>query len=142
MSVYLGKDKLLKKGKDTNVSHNVVKEMIKCLSGRGHKLFMDNCYSSPNLFLDLLKEDKMNCVGTIKIKRKNFPKDVVSKKMKKGDLNVKCANGMIAMCWRDKREVLMLSNMHHPKNQNTGPEKNEKPEAVKTYNEHMGYFLI
>lgn len=43
-----------------------------------------------------------------------------------------CGKGMIAMCWKDKRAVLILSNMHDPTKQTPGPDKseNQKPSST------------
>ncbi|GFR24710.1 piggyBac transposable element-derived protein 4 [Trichonephila clavata] len=96
MRVYLGKDK--KENLSTSASFNVVNAMTDCIKGKGHKVFMDNFFSSPELYRDLLKEKKINSCGTVRPNRKNFPKNLAPCKMKQGDLAVKFCNGMTAMC--------------------------------------------
>ncbi|GFR14626.1 guanine nucleotide-binding protein subunit beta-2-like 1 [Trichonephila clavata] len=79
--------------------------------------------------------------------------------MKQGDLAVKFCNGMTAMCWKDKRQVYMLTNMHSPRNEFIIDERKRffkkidgdvsesekdqlsttKPKIVADYNKHMGY---
>ncbi|GFT97714.1 hypothetical protein NPIL_263411 [Nephila pilipes] len=51
-------------------------------------------------------EYKINCCGIMRPNRKNCPKRLP--KMQNGDLSVRCG-----MCWKDKREVFLLSHMHH-----------------------------
>ncbi|GFV79630.1 piggyBac transposable element-derived protein 4 [Trichonephila clavipes] len=63
MRVYLGKDK--KENLSTSASYNVVYTMTDCMKGKGHKDFMDNFFSSPELFRDLLKERSINSCGTV-----------------------------------------------------------------------------
>jgi len=75
---------------------------------------MDNFFSSLSLFLELHKEFKTNSCGTIRSNRKNYPKNLASKEMAEGECIKKYWNGMTALIWKDKREVNMLSNMHHP----------------------------
>ncbi|GFW42752.1 piggyBac transposable element-derived protein 4 [Trichonephila clavipes] len=61
--------------------------------------------------------------------------------MKKGYLSVKFGCGMTAMCWKDKREVFMLSNMHDP-DMSTSTlcnDRCEKPGLVTSYNTNMGF---
>lgn len=138
MQVYLGKDKNEEKP-FCSAAFNVVSEMAKTIKGKGHKLFMDNFFSSPDLYHFLHSEMKVNCCGTVRKNRKKFPKDMVMKKMARGSTTTRFANGMTALCWKDKREVLMLSNMHLPSNQVQKNENKEKPPIVADYNKHMGY---
>ncbi|GFS50709.1 piggyBac transposable element-derived protein 4 [Trichonephila clavipes] len=114
MRVYLGKDK--KENLSTSASYNVVYTMTDCIKGKGHKVLMDNYFSSPELFRDLLKERSINSCGTVRSNRKHFPKDLAPCKMRQGDVAVKFCNGMTALCWKDKRQVYMLTNMHSPRN--------------------------
>ncbi|GFV61118.1 piggyBac transposable element-derived protein 4 [Trichonephila clavipes] len=159
MRVYLGKDK--KENLSTSASYNVVYTMTDCIKGKGHKVFMDNFFSSPELFRDLLKERSIiyNSCGTVRSNRKHFPKDLAPCKMRQGDVAVKFCNGMTALCWEDKRQVYMLTNMHSPRNKLITEElkrffkkfdgdvslcKKEKltttkPKIVADYNKNMGY---
>lgn len=141
MRVYLGKDKQLKT-KEKAPIHITVTNLADCVRGKGHKLFMDNFFSSPSLFLDLFQNFKINSCGTIKNNRKNYPK-LVSKntKLKKGDLVEKFGHGMTAMCWKDKREVYMLSNMHDPQKTSSTIVAGicEKPNMILCYNKNMGF---
>ena len=61
----------------------------KCLSGRkvegfGHKLYVDNFFSSPDLF-DELAQKKISCCGTLRLHIKGTPKDL---KPRHSDCNV------------------------------------------------------
>lgn len=138
MQVYLGKDKNEEKP-FCSAAFNVVTEMAKTIKGKGHKLFMDNFFSSPDLYDFLHSQMKVNCCGTVRQNRKKFPKDMVKKKMARGSVTMRFAHGMTAVCWKDKREVLMLSNMHLPSDQVVKTENTGKPQIVADYNKHMGY---
>ncbi|GFQ69598.1 piggyBac transposable element-derived protein 4 [Trichonephila clavata] len=160
MRVYLGKDK--KENLSTSATYNVVNAMTDCIKGKGHKVFMDSFFSSPELYRDLLKEKKINSCGTVRPNRKHFPKNLAPCKMKQGDLAVKFCNGMTAMCWKDKRQVYMLTNMHSPRNEFIIDERKRflkkidgdvsesekdrlsttKPKIVADYNKHMGYVYL
>ncbi|XP_054718570.1 piggyBac transposable element-derived protein 4-like [Uloborus diversus] len=136
MNVYLGKDQ---ENKKLSASHNVVTKMAQCVKNRGHKLYMDIFFSSPELFLELHEDFKINSCGTIRKNRKSFPKEVSKKKMQKGEIVSRYSLGTTALCWRDKREVYMLSNMHKPPTNNELIGNNSKPEIIKDYNENMGF---
>jgi len=55
----------------------------------GHKLYMDNFFSSPKLF-DNLQTKTINCCGTVRPNRKGMPKNFGHKmKMKRGGLQIR-----------------------------------------------------
>lgn len=137
MKVYLGNDKS-KKNVGNSASYNVVTTMTECVKGKGHKLYMDNFFSSPQLYTDLFKEKYINSCGTIRCNRKNYPKEITQGKLKRGEIVSRFSNGLIAMRWKDKRDVYMLSNMHHNAKQTVSPD-NSKPIVISDYNENMGY---
>ena len=62
----------------------VVTKLPDTLLGCGHKLWMVNFCNSPELARQLKIEHSTACVGTLKLNRKNIPKEVNDKKMKKG----------------------------------------------------------
>jgi len=56
------------------------------LFGCGHKLWIDNFFSSPELARKLKIKHSTDCVGTLKLNRKNVLKEVKDKKMEKGEI--------------------------------------------------------
>jgi len=52
MTVYLGRDRQ-RTAQRLTATHATVSELTKKIQGRGHKLYMDNYFSSPDLFDDL-----------------------------------------------------------------------------------------
>ena len=54
MEVYSGKDRK-RATIDMTVTHATVKQLIRSVQGRGHKLYMDDYFSSPDLYNDLTK---------------------------------------------------------------------------------------
>ncbi|CAG4948692.1 unnamed protein product [Parnassius apollo] len=61
----------------------VLKLMRQCILC-GHHLFMDNDYKSVSLSQKLL-ELRTHTTGTLRTNRKDNPKDIVNKKLKKGE---------------------------------------------------------
>jgi len=75
-------------------------------------MYTDNWYSSYGLAIELLNR-KTHLVGTLRSNRKNNPKEVIQKKLKKGDYIAKqCNKGVTVLKWRDKRDVLVISTKH------------------------------
>ena len=138
MKVYLGKDR------ERTAQHATVTELTRKIKGRGHKLYMDNFFSSPELFDDLANK-QIYCCGTAWPNRGGMPQDLVpntSKLRGGGDIHVVTRADLMAILWRDKRDVCMLTNTHNAPAE--GNFCNEggiaiKPHTVMEYNHHMGY---
>lgn len=87
--VYTGKNTVLQLSliiQDTPKTAAVVLELLEALLGRGHMLWMDNFYNSPELARKLKIKHSTDCVGTLKLNRKNMPKEVKDNKLRKGKL--------------------------------------------------------
>jgi hypothetical protein len=56
MNVYLGKQSDDAAG-DVTATHGTVLQLVRRVENKGHKLYMDNCFSSPRLFLRPPQQD-------------------------------------------------------------------------------------
>ncbi|XP_047104586.1 piggyBac transposable element-derived protein 4-like [Schistocerca piceifrons] len=81
------------------------------LLNKGHTVYLDRFYSSPELFQQLA-EKGTGAVGTVNKSRKGLPKDLVSAKLKKGEMSFRRKDNVLAMKWKDKRDVYTLSTRH------------------------------
>ena len=63
----------------------MVLQVIRRVAGLGHKILMDNHFTSPAVFDDLF-ERKINACGTVRHDRRGMPRDIGPKslKMKRG----------------------------------------------------------
>lgn len=77
----LGKDK--DASPEKGLAHNVVLDLVQDLLGKGYYLFMDNFYTSPELFLDLLSKGFHAC-GTVRMNRKDLSNDFRTRELSKG----------------------------------------------------------
>ena len=113
MSVYLGKDRQ-RTAQHVTATHATVTELTRKIEGHGHKLYMDNFFSSPELFDDLTNKQIYFC-GTVKPNRKGMPQDLVPKttKTKRGDISVRTRADLTAILWQDKRDIRVLTNIHN-----------------------------
>ena len=115
------------------------------LLGRGHHVYMDNYYTSPDLFWELHNKEVFSC-GTCRKNRKNMPKAVTQAGLRnnKGDCVFRRDGPLLALKWREKKkDVVMLSTIHEASFVETGKvdregKKIEKPEAVYYYCSRMG----
>lgn len=65
----------------------IVLEVAQKLFGKGYTLWMDNFCNNPGL-AKILKGQKTDCAGTLRLNRKNLPKDFQTKKLGKGEMCV------------------------------------------------------
>ena len=63
MTVYLGRDRQ-HTAQHLTATHATVSELTKKIQGHGHKLYMDNYFSSSDLFDDLATK-QISCCGTV-----------------------------------------------------------------------------
>ena len=114
--------------KNASVTELLVMRLLKdgnCLH-KGHHLYMDNYYNSPNLFT-FLEEQGVLAAGTVSLARKNIPLLCRVKPMKKvppelrGRVLWSRKGNLLCLVWYDKRRVATLSTIH-------------KAEAVKAIN--------
>lgn len=102
---YTGKETA---GKETGLGHRVVKELVTGLD-KGHVIYMDNFYSSLQLYDDL-RLSQLGACGTIRTNRKGLPSEMKSVKLKRGELPVVWMN-MICCTWQDTGKVNMISTV-------------------------------
>ena len=118
----------------------IVLKLLEPLLGRGHTLWTDNFYNSPELARQLKIQHSTDCVGTLKLNRKNVPKEVKDKKLKKGEIIVRHSGPVTVPKWCDKRSVTMVSTYHSADTHRVSKRGNEteKPLCVIDYNHNMG----
>ena len=105
---------------------------------------MDNFYNSPAL-AQKLKTVKTDCVGTLRLSRKDVPQRVKEKKLQKGKLVVQHSGPVSVLKWRDIKEVTMISTYHGEKTRmkrSKSRQEKQMPVSVIDYNENMGGFHL
>jgi len=88
---------------------------------------------------------KINFCGAVHHNRQGMPTDFGLKtlKLKEGDIVRKVKGGTSTVCWKDKREVHLLTNMHKPYDQVTlwtKKEMHQKPLCTESYSK--GYWFV
>ncbi|CAK9816580.1 PiggyBac transposable element-derived protein 4 [Anthophora quadrimaculata] len=143
-------DFIIYTGRDTDIvnnfatigqSVNVVMRLLRPYLGKGHTVITDNWYTSPHLY-NLLHKYKTNAFGTVRKNRRDMPH--IEGNLRKGRFDYRCTDNLLALRWRDKKDVWMLSSVHEPKMIETGRRNyvtglpKLKPECVANYNIKMG----
>lgn len=123
---------------DGLTSSKIVLTLAKDLLGKGYTIFMDNWYSSPALYRELLK-NQTNAVGTVRVTRKHMP-TALKQKVHRGETVARFTSDMMALKWMDRKEVCMLSTFHKHEMTTIRTYRGEKdkPKAVLLYNTNMG----
>jgi len=101
---------------------------------------MDNCCNSPAL-AQRLKSLKTDCIGTLRLSRKDVPQRVKENKFKKGELVVQHSGPVSILKWKYKKDVTMISTYHGEETRMKRTkcrQENHKPVSVLDYNENMG----
>lgn len=127
--------------KRIGISGKVVKLLLADFHEQGRTLYIDNWYSSPMFFHQLVNE-KTNVCGTVKLNRKFVPK-LNPKEIKKGEMKVLYTPKLCFIAWYDKKIVSMLTTKHVPELIDSGkvnPKTGQailKPNIVMSYNTCM-----
>jgi hypothetical protein len=99
--------------------HNIVKDLMADLGGRGQIVTTDNFFTSVPLYLDLL-ENGIMATGTLQANRKYVPRSMYSKTITKKktlgwmDFRMHEEGKICCMVWKDKQAVVLLSTHAEP----------------------------
>lgn len=110
-AIYTRKDESNSKPKNAiGVSAETAKKMLGDLAKLGRFLYIDNWYTSPLLFKQLVDE-KSNACGTVRMNRKYLPKFNTTQR-KVGDMNVLHTPKLCLILWKDKKVVSLRKTSH------------------------------
>lgn len=104
---------------------------------KGYHLYVDNGYTIVTLFQYLFEHSTQAC-GTICSNCKGYPVPVKQAKLKRGEVIAHRSNELLAMKFKDKRDVPMLTTIH---NEEMTPGRNaahEKPKCIVNHNKYIG----
>ena len=128
------------------MTHAVVMRLVDPIKGRGHHLYVDNFYTSPQLFADLHMNGFGAC-GTVQVNRRGLPPSMKDS-MRKGEKKcLQVDEVTTAIQWKDKRVVSMLTTIHsddvvvvqrRSRVAPSGREEVKNPVAITEYNQYMG----
>nr|XP_039254067.1 piggyBac transposable element-derived protein 4-like isoform X2 [Styela clava] len=114
LQIYTGRDPTA--GKETGLATRVVKYLINPYEGLHHHLYVDNFYTSAELFEYLLSKGVYAC-GTSKCNAASFPKELIvtqAREIPRGTSDWRMCGQLLAQSWVDNRMVYFLSMIHKP----------------------------
>ena len=110
-------------------------------------VYFDNFFNSPKL-IEKLFQKGIYGIGTVRANRKQMPKMIDDKQMKRGDCEFLFSGNTMACKWMDNRSVLLLSSALEGMNDILSVQRREKssktkssvpcPKVVKLYNSSIG----
>lgn len=142
LEMYTGQDAKNNGGNQggaNSTTENLVLRLMEPYLQKGYELFMDNYYNSVTLSEKLL-ELKTHSNGTLRSNRRGNPKDLVKRKLKRGQHFWVRKRNVYVSKWKDKRDVLMITTRNHPgiiTVRNKYGQEKLKPREVASYNDHM-----
>lgn len=110
---------------------------------KGHHVYMDNYYTSPELFEELLFKYTFAC-GTVRQNRRGLAKAVTTAKLRvRNECVFRRNESLLLFRWLEKKPVTMLSSIHSAQMVETGKVNREgerivKPSAIVDYCSLMG----
>lgn len=123
---------------------HLLEKVEQATPGSGYHLYTDRFYTSLMLAEELLSHSIL-LTGTVMTNRKPMPQQL-KKKMKKGEVTAyRRGNSYMALAWRDKRQVTMLSSAHNASTKEVTRKiaggktlTLKKPVVICDYTENMG----
>jgi len=107
---------------------------------KGYSLFTDNFLPHLNYLYIYIKKKPTR--GTVRKNRKLMP--IIDRKLKLGEQEARCTDKLLAIHWKDRRDVYMLTSINTNEmvdtkeiDRKTG-KKYLKPQSVVSYNNNMG----
>lgn len=141
--IYTGKSSV--QTAEKGLAFRVVTNLTKGFEGKNHKLFFDNYFTTVEL-MHSLKQRNIYSVGTINPNRKHVPSFKSDKELRRGDFDWYTSNkNILALKWKDKRAVHLLSTYHNPEDCTEVNRRNKDgsvitiqcPMALREYNSNM-----
>ena len=130
-----------------SLGEEVVLQLTKDLERLFWTFCFDNFFNSPKLIEELFQKGIYGA-GIVRANRKQMPKMIDDKQMKRGDCEFLFSGNTMACKWMDNRSVLLLSSALEGMNDILSVQRREKgsktkssvpcPKVVKLYNSGMG----
>ena len=146
LNMYTGKETVAV-NETRGATHRVVMDVISPILDRGHIFYMDNYFTSPALFKDMIDRQTGAC-GTLRVNRTGVPASVKTAKIRaNAPAQFVRDDNILYVSWTDKRQVNLATSVHNSETfqkqvrSKQGPNHHRevtKPKAVEMYTRYMG----
>ena len=121
--------------------YNVVQRMIEPINGSGRNITMDNWFSSVNIVNDLVREQNITVVATIRKNKRELPPEIVNTRSRPENSSLfafgeKCM--IVSYVPKKYRNVILISSMHDSDDIDDTTGDLMKPEVNTFYNSTKG----
>ena len=106
--IYTGK---VNNTQERGLTYRVVTELLSPYLNRNHNVFFDNFFTTIPL-IEYLATNGTFCCGTIRSDRGKFPQAFLKAVLEKGQSVFVRKNNLLAVHWKDKRDVYVVSSIH------------------------------
>ena len=117
----------------------IVLKLIKPYLNKGYYVFTDNYYNSVQS-TGYLSSKSSYIAGTLRKDRKSNPKELTARKLSKGQMNFRSRRNITLCKWKDKRDILMISNTRKSEMvyvSNGHGKAKQKPNMIRDYSEFI-----
>ena len=123
----------------SNKPRDVVNRLLEPLINKGYWVYCDSYNTSTDLVSDLAAKKTM-FVGTVQKNRRGLPRELMLMNIKKGESVYRRKGPIVALKWKDKREVQLLTSCLDPRltqTVTTRTGETVKPTIVADYSNNM-----
>ena len=126
-------------GVEHGLAYRVVFYLMEPYLDKAFHLYVDNFYTNLKLIQDLENRKTYAC-GTVRSNRGEFPKQFKEAKLDVGESLFIQIGNILAVHWKDKRDVFVMTSIHGNDTQIITRHKGEvtKPDMIQDYNQNMG----
>ena len=124
---------------ESSMENKCVQTLAHSLLNKDYCINMDSFFSSPDLF-DMLCQNQTDAVGAVRINRQGLPNELKTTAFKKGEVFAMYRNKLMALRWKDKKYVSMLSSFYDDVVTKVIVRRNvkQRPKVCHDYNDKMG----
>ena len=127
MDSYLGKEQ----NKEFTLGKEVVLQLTKDLEASFCTVYFENFFNGP-ILIEKLFDKNIYAIGAVRKNRKQMPKMLEDKKMKRNDCEFLYSKNVMACKWMDNQSVLLVSTALEGMDDVSSVQRKEKAFAIKS----------
>lgn len=135
MEIYCGKQPDGSPYFVSNKPYDLVDRMVQCVSGTSRNITMDNFFTSLETAENLLEKHKLTIVGTLRANKTCLPAEFKTRREEHTSVfGFQKTTTLVSYVPKPKKNVYLLSTLHHDQNIDEETGAKQKPEIITFYN--------